>query len=271
MRRCHSPRVFERPTGGQKSARRRICPTESRVGFPAGSSAFRHRHSRALAALLILLPFVAFFRAPAHAGQTTGAAASGVEAPARQAAPEAWYRLRPGDTIEITFRFTPEFNQTAVIRPDGYLTLHDAGDVAAAGLTVAEFTRVVAAAYARTLRDPVLAVTLKDFERPYFLVGGEVQHPGKFELRTRITVREAVTIAGGLKPSGRESQVVLFRRDASGTAVRTIDMRRIFEGRLDDDLPLEPGDMLYVPRSVLAKIERFIPLPSLGFFVRPWD
>lgn len=271
MRRCHSPRVFERPTCGQKSARSRISPTESRVGFPAGSSTFRHSLLRAAAALLILLPGVAFFRTPAYAAQAARPPASAGEALAAPAAPEAWYRLRPGDTLEITFRFTPEFNQSAVIRPDGFLTLQGPGEVAAAGLTVAEFTRVVAAAYVRTLRDPVLAVTLKDFERPYFLVGGEVQHPGKYELRTRITVREAVTIAGGLKPSGRESQVVLFRRDPSGTAVRTIDMRRIFEGRLEDDLPLEPGDMLYVPRSVLAKIERFIPFPSFGFFVRPWD
>jgi len=231
------------------------------------------RHLRFPLSLTIFLLSVALIRTTAWAGPVAPVPQDPVPASVSQTsvAPESRYRLRSGDTLDVSFRFTPEFNQSVVIRPDGFVTLHTVGDVAAAGLTVTELTRAVVAAYAGLLRDPVVDVTVKDFERPYFLVGGEVQRPGKYDLRTMVTVREAVTIAGGFKPSARESQVLLFRRQPSGTEVRTIDVKKILEGRLQDDLPLEPGDMLFAPRSVMSKIERFIPLPSLGLFVRPWN
>ena len=41
---------------------------------------------------------------------------------------------------------------------------------------------------------------LQDFDKPYFIVGGEVNHPAKYELRSDIRVTEAVAIAGGLTP-----------------------------------------------------------------------
>ena len=55
-------------------------------------------------------------------------------------------------------------------------------------------------------------MALKEFERPYFIVGGEVGKPGKYELRSDTTVAEAVQIAGGLTQQAKHSQVVLFRR-----------------------------------------------------------
>ena len=67
-------------------------------------------------------------------------------------------------------------------------------------------------AYRGYLHDPQVAVALKEFERPYFIVGGEVGKPGKYELRSDTTVAEAVQIAGGLTQQAKHSQVVLFRR-----------------------------------------------------------
>ena len=67
-------------------------------------------------------------------------------------------------------------------------------------------------AYTGYLHDPQAAVALKEFERPYFIVGGEVGKPGKYELRSDTTVAEAVQIAGGLTQQAKHSQVVLFRR-----------------------------------------------------------
>lgn len=122
------------------------------------------------------------------------------------------YRLRPSDVVEVTFTVAPEFNQTLTIQPDGYVTLKDAGLVLAQGLTVPEFSEQIQKAYAGYLHDPQASVTLKDFERPFFVVGGEVGKPGKYELRSDTTVAEAVQIAGGFRQQSKHSQVVLFRR-----------------------------------------------------------
>ena len=121
------------------------------------------------------------------------------------------YRLRPSDVVEISFTIAPEFNQTLTIQPDGYVTLKDAGMVDAQGLNLEQFGNAVQQAYRGYLHEPEVAVALKEFERPYFIVGGEVGKPGKYELRSDTTVAEAVQIAGGLTQQAKHSQVVLFR------------------------------------------------------------
>ena len=45
------------------------------------------------------------------------------------------YRLQAGDTVEIQYRFTPEYNATAAIHPDGFLDLPLVGPMKVAGLT----------------------------------------------------------------------------------------------------------------------------------------
>ena len=122
------------------------------------------------------------------------------------------YRLRPSDVVEISFTVAPEFNQTLTVQPDGYVMLKDAGMVEVQGLNLEEFSDAVQKAYRGYLHDPQAAVVLKEFERPYFIVGGEVGKPGKYELRSDTTVAEAVEIAGGLTQQAKHSQVVLFRR-----------------------------------------------------------
>ena len=84
--------------------------------------------------------------------------------------------------------------------------------VFAQGLTLDEFREAVRRAYAGYLHDPQVAVALKDFEHPYFVAGGEVGKPGKYELRGNTTIMEAVEIAGGFTHEAKHSQVLLFRR-----------------------------------------------------------
>ena len=109
------------------------------------------------------------------------------------------YRLRTGDILDLNFPFTPEFNQSVVVQPDGYINLRGIGEIRVQGKTTPEVVEALRAAYGRILRDPEVTVELKDFEKPYFIVGGEVAKPGKYDLRGDTTVVEAVTIAGGVR------------------------------------------------------------------------
>src|ERR1700737_5224827 len=49
---------------------------------------------------------------------------------------EERYRLQPGDVVEVQFRYSPEFNQTVTVQPDGYISLEIGGDMKVAGLTI---------------------------------------------------------------------------------------------------------------------------------------
>ena len=117
------------------------------------------------------------------------------------------YCLRKGDSFDVDFAFSPEFNQTVVVQPDGFITLRGAGSIRAEGQTIPELTQTIKKAYAKILHDPVVTVALKDFEKPYFVAAGQVAKPGKYELRSDITLVEAVNIAGGFTEASKHSQV----------------------------------------------------------------
>ena len=179
------------------------------------------------------------------------------------------YRLRPSDVLEISFTVAPEFNQTLTVQPDGYVMLKDAGMVAVQGLNLEEFAEAVQKAYRGYLHDPQVAVALKDFERPYFIVGGEVGRPGKYELRTDTTVAEAVQIAGGLTPAAKHSQVVLFRRvNDDLMEARLLNLKEMLKrNSLKEDAHLQPGDLVFVPQNAISKIARFLTKPSVSMYL----
>src|SRR5579871_3495090 len=178
------------------------------------------------------------------------------------------YRLRPSDVVEVTFTAAPEFNQNLTVQPDGYVTLKDAGLVEAQGLNVQEFSEAVQKAYKGYLHDPQAAVALKEFERPYFIVGGEVGKPGKYELRSDTTVAEAVQIAGGLTQLAKHSQVVLFRRvNDDLVETRLLNLKKMLkETSLKEDAHLRAGDMVFVPQNTISKIARFLTKPSVSMY-----
>ena len=84
------------------------------------------------------------------------------------------YTVHPSDTLQLGFMLSPEFNQTVTVQPDGYITLLYIGDVSAAGRTLPELTAAIKIAYSKILHDPVISVAPTDFEKPYFVVGGQV-------------------------------------------------------------------------------------------------
>ncbi len=181
------------------------------------------------------------------------------------------YVLRPDDVLNLSFEFSPEFNQTAKVQPDGYITLHGVGDLYVAGKTLPQVTDQVRKAYATILYEPFIAVVLKQFEKPYFIAGGQVAHPGKYDLRGDTTVTQAIAIAGGFNQTSKHSQVVLFRRVSDDWAeARILNVKKMLGAKnLREDLHLQDGDMIFVPQNFMSKIERFIPVSRTTLYLNP--
>jgi polysaccharide export outer membrane protein len=191
--------------------------------------------------------------------------------PRLSTATEYRYRLQPGDVIEVQFRYSPEFNQTVTVQPDGYIALEITGDLKIAGMTVEQARQSILKKASVRLQDPVANVVLKEFQRPFFVVAGEVTQPGKIEMRERVTAIQAIMLAGGLKETARSSQVIVFRQINSDMAeVKLLNLKSIRRtSDLEQDLTLQPGDMVYVPRDKLSKVERFMRLASVAAFMTP--
>jgi polysaccharide export outer membrane protein len=183
----------------------------------------------------------------------------------------ARYRLRKGDTFDVDMAFSPEFNQSLAVQPDGFVTLKGVGSEHVEGKTIPELIETLKSAYAGILRDPVISVSLKDFEKPYFIANGEVGHPGKYDLRSNITVTEAVAIAGGFSEKAKHSQVVLFRPlPTGGYEAKLLNAKKLLASRnLSEDLQVQPGDMVYVPQNQLSKVKPFLPTSSMGAYLGP--
>jgi polysaccharide biosynthesis/export protein len=181
---------------------------------------------------------------------------------------DARYRLCATDVVALTFPLTPEFDQTVSIQPDGFASLAGVGDVHLEGLTTEESAEAIRTAYGHILHDPIVSVDLKDFNKPYFIVSGQVGHPGKYDLRGETSATEAVAIAGGFNESAKHSQVLLFRRaNKDWYEVTPLDLKRILQGRdVNEDPEVHPGDMLFVPQNFISKIKKFIPSSGIGAY-----
>jgi len=181
------------------------------------------------------------------------------------------YQLHSADVLELSFPFTPEFNQTVTVQPDGFITLRSIEDIHVEGMTLPEVSNSLRIAYGRILHQPVLNIELKDFEKPYFIVGGEVGHPGKFDLRGETTVAQAVAIAGGLKDSAKHSEIVLFHRVPEGwIQVKRVNLKKMLkDANLEEDAYLQASDFLYIPKNNISKFQRFIPTSSMGLYANP--
>lgn len=180
------------------------------------------------------------------------------------------YLLQPSDVLEIHYRYSPEFDQTVTVQPDGFVSLQLVGDLQLRNLTVDQAKAAILEKATARLKDPEITVVLKEFEKPYFIVGGEVNNPGRFEMRGSMTALEAVAMAGGFKSaSAKHSQVILYRRVGPDMAkAEILDLKSAMNPSAGEPLvDLHSGDLLVIPQNRVSKIERFVKWTSIGAFI----
>ena len=171
------------------------------------------------------------------------------------------YVLQRSDTVMLTFPLSPELNQTVTIQPDGFINLQTAGSLYAQGLTAPELAVAVQKAYAGILHDPIVNADLTDFQKPFFTVTGQVGKPGQYELRSDVTVSEALAIGGGLTMTTAKTQVFLFRRTPQNMfEVRKVNLKDILNGKnVAENIEIKPGDMIYVPEKFITHFRKYVP------------
>jgi polysaccharide biosynthesis/export protein len=207
----------------------------------------------------------------ARSTSATASAAASTAEPRPELQHRPRYAIQRSDNVTITFPVSPEYNQTITVQPDGYISLMGAGSIRLEGLNLEEAQTAIHDAYvkAKVLKDPLVTVDLKDFQRPYFSVNGQVLKPGQYELRRDTTLTEALAIAGGLSSSSKQ-QVFLLHRVSSGWAeVRSYEIKKILNGKDPSEDPhLQAGDMLFVPENFITKFRKYVPY-TFGLYYNP--
>jgi polysaccharide export outer membrane protein len=197
--------------------------------------------------------------APSSAQQSTPHTADGVYVP-QPGERSPRYKVQRSDVLVLTFPLTPEFNQKVMVQPDGYISLQGAESISVLGLTVPEVKQAIKKAYTQVLHEPVIQVDLTEFQKPYFIVTGQVNKPGQYDLRTDITVAEAIGIAGGFLPTAK-TQIILYHRNSTGwVEAKEVKMKDFLHGKnVEEDPDMRPGDLIFVPEKTITKIRKYIP------------
>ncbi len=171
------------------------------------------------------------------------------------------YRITPGDVLDIKFFYNPELNETIMVRPDGRISLQLAGEVMAAGLTPEELKKALSDRYSKDINRPDIAVIVRSFNMQRAYIDGEVVRPGMLPLAGPVTVHQAVAAAGGFKESARRTDVIIIRRPPGSPPVPLkVNMEQVLEGDNAQDVLLAPFDIVYVPRSAIAEVNKFVDL-----------
>jgi polysaccharide export outer membrane protein len=192
-------------------------------------------------------------------------AALAVAPPARAAGPEsaatvqpgADYRLGLGDKLRIEVYRDAQLSQSVQIRPDGKITLPLVGDVEANGRTPIELRDTITKQLKDYMTNPVVTVIVVETKAPVAYVMGEVNHPGPVPLPDeRLTVLQALAIAGGLKDFADTKNIQILRKapsTASKSGKKTEFTEQTIKFNYKDAIRgsapvyLYPGDTIVVP------------------------
>lgn len=158
------------------------------------------------------------------------------------------YRIGPEDVLEISVWKEEALRKEVLVRPDGEISFPLAGDIRAAGRTVAEVREEVAKRIEKYVPDPVVSVLVLRVASNRIFVIGRVAKPGDFPAGRYIDVLQALAMAGGLTPFAEEKAIKVIRKQGGGDVVLPFDFRAVSRGeKLEQNIRLQGGDVVVVP------------------------
>ena len=170
------------------------------------------------------------------------------------------YILQPGDQLDIKFFYNPEINEEVIIRPDGKISLQLIDEVQASGLTPSQLDNFLTSQYAKELQNPSVTVILRSISTSQVYVGGEVNNQGLITLQTGMTPLQAIFNCGGFKESARPDKTIIIRKGPGNQPIPIeLNLTDIIQGTsAQANLVLNPHDIVFVPKSGIAKANKFV-------------
>ncbi len=181
------------------------------------------------------------------------------------------YRLGAGDVIAVRVLGQPEYSKEQVkVSPVGAIYLDLLGDVTVAGMTLEQTKEYLTKELSEYLKDPKVTVSLLDAISAKIGVLGDVIKPGIVLMARPMNLLDAIQEAGGFAATGSKSNVEVIRPSADGDRKpRRVNVQRILDGKSnpEENLSLQPGDIVYVHGNAMKKISTVAMLAGIGGFL----
>ncbi len=156
------------------------------------------------------------------------------------------YRIGREDVLDVAVWRDADLSRTLPVRPDGYISMPMTGDVLAAGKTPTELAEEIKTRLQPYVQEPRVTVIVREVNSSRVFVTGEVTRPGAYPLRGRVSVIQAIALAGGFTDFANSDGITVLRNDGQGgqIPVRYSDLLSPDGGQ---DVILRPGDTIVVP------------------------
>jgi polysaccharide biosynthesis/export protein len=156
------------------------------------------------------------------------------------------YRIGPEDVIEVFVWNEEELAVTAVVRPDGKITVKLIGDIVASGKTAKELESEIRTKLVPFIEGAKVNAVVKEINSPKVSVGGEVRKPDVYTIKQKTTVLGAISLAGGLTEYAKKDKIVVMREGPGGQQQFTLKLNDMVRGSNPSVFYVEPGDTIYV-------------------------
>jgi len=157
------------------------------------------------------------------------------------------FRIGREDVLDIAVWRDPDLTRTLPVRPDGFISMPMVGEIQAEGKTALELSEEIKSRLAPFIQQPKVTVVVREVNSSRIFVTGEVAHPGAFPLRGKVSVVQAIALAGGFSDFASKDRILVIRQGREGgeIPVRYSDM--VADNSNRRELFLKPGDTIVVP------------------------
>jgi polysaccharide export outer membrane protein len=165
------------------------------------------------------------------------------------------YIIGPEDVLEITVWRNADLSKVVQVRPDGRISLPLIGDVTAVGKTPTQLTAEISAKLKEYKETPSVAIVVREVNSYAIFVLGEVVKPGKYPLKSKTTLLQGITIAGGFTPLAARNKVVVFRFSDHGNGSEKMKASYddiVLRDGSQQNFELKPGDTIVVPSETMV-------------------
>ncbi len=156
------------------------------------------------------------------------------------------YRIGPGDVLRVSVFEEPRFSASAVVRPDGKISIPLVSDLTIAGMTPEAAQQLLGEQLAKFIKHPLVTVIVEEIHSRIVYVTGEVQHPGAYPLVSPLNVVQLIARAGGPTEFAKRKEIYVLHQDG-GPRIK-VNYQLILNGKhLEENIALIPGDTVVVP------------------------
>ena len=173
------------------------------------------------------------------------------------------YFIEAGDGISVNVFPAEEFSKEVTVQPDGNIEIPLLGSLKAQGLKADDLQKMLTARFSKYVSNPSITINVRKFSSNRVAVIGQILQPGYFEYREGMRLLDLVAQAGGTQDYARKDRVRIFRRlkgeDGKVTEqVIKADLEEVFSGKMDKNVLLASGDIVYIPRKPYSAASRWI-------------